>query len=54
MFQRLQQRMTKQKAIQESEPELLSFYPNAEDGMSLYKCCHNDFFKLKKFNFRTL
>lgn len=35
MFQRLQQRMNKQKVIQESEPELLSFYPEAEDGMSL-------------------
>lgn len=35
MFQRLQQRMNKQKVIQESEPELFSFYPEAEDGMSL-------------------
>lgn len=35
MFQRLQQRMNKQKVIQESEPELLSFYPETEDGMSL-------------------
>lgn len=34
MFQRLQQRMNKQKVIQESEPELLSFYPETEDGMS--------------------
>ncbi|GAA6093600.1 male-specific lethal 1-like 1 [Tachysurus ichikawai] len=31
MFQRLQQRMNKQKVIQESEPELLSFYPETED-----------------------
>lgn len=36
MFQRLQQRMNRQKVILESEPELLSFYPEAEDGMSSY------------------
>lgn len=35
MFQRLQERMNKQKVIQESEPELLSFYPEPEDGMAL-------------------
>lgn len=35
MFQRLQERMNKQKVIQESEPELLSFYPEAEDGVFL-------------------
>lgn len=34
MFQRLQQRMNRRKVIQESEPELLSFYPDLEDGMS--------------------
>lgn len=34
MFQRLQQRMNRRKVIQESEPELLSFYPDPEDGMS--------------------
>nr|XP_046186178.1 male-specific lethal 1-like 1 [Oncorhynchus gorbuscha]XP_046186179.1 male-specific lethal 1-like 1 [Oncorhynchus gorbuscha] len=31
MFQRLQQRMNKRKGIQESEPEVFSFYPEAED-----------------------
>ncbi|XP_056306744.1 male-specific lethal 1-like 1 [Danio aesculapii] len=30
-FQRLQQRMNRRKVIQESEPELLSFYPEPED-----------------------
>ncbi|XP_072549581.1 male-specific lethal 1-like 1 [Salminus brasiliensis] len=35
MFQRLQQRMNKRKVIQESEPELLSFYPEAEDVESI-------------------
>lgn len=35
MFQRLQERMNKQKVIQESEPELLSFYPEAEDVESI-------------------
>ncbi|KAL7850477.1 hypothetical protein SRHO_G00198260 [Serrasalmus rhombeus] len=35
MFQRLHQRMNKQKVIQESEPELLSFYPEAEDVESI-------------------
>lgn len=35
MFQRLQQRMNRRKVIQESEPELLSFYPDPEDGMSV-------------------
>lgn len=35
MFQRLQQRMNKQKVNLESEPELLSFYPEAEDVESL-------------------
>ncbi|KAG9264398.1 male-specific lethal 1-like 1 isoform X1 [Astyanax mexicanus] len=35
MFQRLQQRMDKRKVIQESEPELLSFYPEAEDVESI-------------------
>lgn len=34
MFQRLQQRMNRRKVIQESEPELRSFYPDPEDGMS--------------------
>ena len=36
MFQRLQQRMNKKKGIQESEPEVLSFYPDTEDGTTLY------------------
>lgn len=35
IFQRLQQRMNKKKAIPEPEPHLLSFYPEAEDGMTL-------------------
>ncbi|KAJ7992230.1 hypothetical protein DPEC_G00276360 [Dallia pectoralis] len=35
MFQRLQQRMNKRKGIQESEPEVFSFYPDAEDAESL-------------------
>ncbi|KAI5619270.1 male-specific lethal 1-like 1 [Silurus asotus] len=35
MFQRLQQRMNKQKVIQESEPEMLSFYPDPEDVESV-------------------
>uniref|UniRef100_A0A8C7F3X8 MSL complex subunit 1a n=1 Tax=Oncorhynchus kisutch TaxID=8019 RepID=A0A8C7F3X8_ONCKI len=35
MFQRLQQRMNKRKGIQESEPEVFSFYPEAEDVESL-------------------
>lgn len=35
MFQRLQQRMNRRKVIQESEPELLSFYPNPEDVESI-------------------
>ncbi|XP_042584203.1 male-specific lethal 1-like 1 [Cyprinus carpio] len=35
MFQRLQQRMNRRKAIQESEPELLSFYPDPEDVQSI-------------------
>ncbi|KAB5553874.1 hypothetical protein PHYPO_G00043710 [Pangasianodon hypophthalmus] len=35
MFQRLQQRMNRQKVIQECEPELLSFYPEAEDVESV-------------------
>ncbi|XP_030649551.1 male-specific lethal 1-like 1 [Chanos chanos] len=35
MFQRLQQRMNKRKVVQESEPELLSFYPEAEDVESI-------------------
>ncbi|KAJ8284536.1 hypothetical protein COCON_G00033860 [Conger conger] len=35
MFQRLQQRMNKKKGIQESEPEVLSFYPDTEDVESL-------------------
>ncbi|XP_023691559.1 male-specific lethal 1-like 1 isoform X1 [Paramormyrops kingsleyae] len=35
MFQRLQQRMNKKKGIQESEPEVSSFYPDAEDVESL-------------------
>lgn len=36
MFQRLQQRMNKRKGIQESEPEVFSFYPEAEDGKPTY------------------
>lgn len=32
MFQRLQQRMNRKKSVQESEPELSSFYPDTEDG----------------------
>lgn len=35
MFQRLQQRMNRRKVIQESEPELLSFYPDPEDVESI-------------------
>ncbi|XP_067088561.1 male-specific lethal 1-like 1 [Osmerus mordax] len=35
MFQRLQQRMNRRKGIQESEPEVLSFYPDAEDVEAL-------------------
>ncbi|XP_066554881.1 male-specific lethal 1-like 1 isoform X2 [Amia ocellicauda] len=35
MFQRLQQRMYKKKGIQESEPEVSSFYPDADDVESL-------------------
>ncbi|XP_028675840.1 male-specific lethal 1 homolog isoform X1 [Erpetoichthys calabaricus] len=35
MFQRLQQRMYKKKGIQESEPGLSSFYPDADDVESL-------------------
>ncbi|KAK7167376.1 hypothetical protein R3I94_001692 [Phoxinus phoxinus] len=35
MFQRLQQRMNRRKVIQESEPELLSFYPDLEDVESV-------------------
>ncbi|XP_062874755.1 male-specific lethal 1-like 1 [Trichomycterus rosablanca] len=35
MFQRLQQRMYKRNLIQESERELLSFYPEAEDVESI-------------------
>ncbi|XP_010872969.2 male-specific lethal 1-like 1 [Esox lucius] len=35
MFQRLQQRMNKRKGIQESVPEVFSFYPDAEDAESL-------------------
>ncbi|KAM9456832.1 male-specific lethal 1-like 1 isoform 2-T2 [Clarias gariepinus] len=35
MFQRLQQRMNRQKVIQESEPELLSFYPEPDDVESV-------------------
>lgn len=31
MFQRLQQRMNRKKSVQESEPELSSFYPDTED-----------------------
>ncbi|XP_054617844.1 male-specific lethal 1 homolog isoform X1 [Dunckerocampus dactyliophorus] len=31
MFQRLQQRMNRKKIIQETEPELSSFYPDTED-----------------------
>ncbi|XP_037547185.1 male-specific lethal 1 homolog isoform X2 [Nematolebias whitei] len=31
MFQRLQQRMNRKKVVQESEPELSSFYPDTED-----------------------
>lgn len=34
MLQRLQQRMEKRKLnIQECEPEISSFYPDADDGM---------------------
>lgn len=35
MFQRLQQRMNKRKMNQESEPEVVSFYPNPEDVESI-------------------
>ncbi|XP_069041672.1 male-specific lethal 1-like 1 isoform X2 [Lepisosteus oculatus] len=35
MFQRLQQRMYKKKGIQESEPEVSSFYPDTDDVESL-------------------
>ncbi|ROI15784.1 Male-specific lethal 1-like 1 [Anabarilius grahami] len=35
MFQRLQQRMNRRKVIQESEPEMLSFYPDPEDVESI-------------------
>lgn len=35
MFQRLQQRMNRRKGIQEAEPEVLSFYPDAEDVEAL-------------------
>ncbi|XP_024242452.1 male-specific lethal 1-like 1 isoform X1 [Oncorhynchus tshawytscha] len=35
MFQRLQQRMNKKKGIQESEPEVSSFYPDTEDVESI-------------------
>ena len=35
MFRRLQQRMNKKKVREpEGEPELSSFYPDSEDGMS--------------------
>lgn len=34
MLQRLQQRMEKKVAVQETEPDLMSFYPEAEDGMA--------------------
>lgn len=34
MFQRLQQRMNRKKIVQETEPELSSFYPDTEDGTS--------------------
>lgn len=36
MFQRLQQRMNRKKVVQETEPELSSFYPDTEDGTSGY------------------
>lgn len=35
MFQRLQQRMNRKKVVQETEPELSSFYPDTEDGTIL-------------------
>lgn len=35
MFQRLQQRMNRKKVIQETEPELSSFYPDTEDVESI-------------------
>ena len=34
MFQRLQQRMNRKKIVQETEPEVSSFYPDTEDGTS--------------------
>lgn len=38
MLQRLQQRMEKKKTnVQESEPEVSSFHPDLENGMSLRK-----------------
>lgn len=36
MFQRLQQRMNRKKVIQETEPEVSSFYPDTEDGTYPY------------------
>lgn len=38
MFHRLQQRMNKKKIIQETEPELSSFYPDTEDGACALWC----------------
>ncbi|KAM9425092.1 male-specific lethal 1 homolog isoform 2-T2 [Pholidichthys leucotaenia] len=35
MFQRLQQRMNRKKVVQETEPELASFYPDTEDVESI-------------------
>ncbi|CAI5658187.1 male-specific lethal 1 homolog isoform X1 [Oreochromis niloticus] len=35
MFQRLQQRMNRKKIVQETEPELSSFYPDTEDVESI-------------------
>lgn len=32
MFQRLQQRMNRKKVVQETEPDISSFYPDTEDG----------------------
>lgn len=56
MFQRLQQRMNRQKVIQESEPELLSFYPEPDDGMSLALLQLNMlyFFKTKNITLHLL
>lgn len=44
MLQRLQQRMEKKKVnVQETKPEVSSFYPDPESGMHL-QCLHCSIF----------